>query len=280
MKRLLTLLLLGMLLLPTACKRTVIIPDEELAMIFRDAFLTNAYVEHKRIKEDSLNLYAPIFDRYGYTTEDVQMTIGNFSKRKSARLSDVVERAIELLEEEGLRYDHQVVILDTIKQVALRTTRTVLLQDSLIEIRRAQDTTLVHFTLPAEEGDYELSYSYRVDSLDKNTRLQRKMWFQRENGSKGSLQIMNLQRHREERTTRTLHADSSADSIHLQLLVLPEKPKRTSVTIRNLQLVHVLPERAAIEELYRQQLGIRIFADDFFGAALQNEQPIEKDSIQ
>ena len=101
MKNRILLLLLVVLLLPTACKRRTIIPDDELALIFHDAYLTNAYIEREHIEYDSLNLYAPIFAHYGYTTEDVQFTIGNFSKRKSARLSDVVEAAIDLLEAEG-----------------------------------------------------------------------------------------------------------------------------------------------------------------------------------
>ena len=84
-----------------ACAHHTIIPDEKLALIFHDAFLANAYVGGRSLAKDSLNLYEPIFAHYGYTTEDVHYTIGNFSKRKSARLGDVVERAIALLEAEG-----------------------------------------------------------------------------------------------------------------------------------------------------------------------------------
>ena len=83
-----------------ACAHHKIIPDEKLALIFHDAFLANAYVGNRNLVKDSLNLYEPIFARYGYTTEDVHYTIGNFSKRKSARLGDVVERAIAMLESE------------------------------------------------------------------------------------------------------------------------------------------------------------------------------------
>ena len=102
MKRPLRTALLALLgLLAAACARHTIIPDETLAMIFRDAFLSNAYISEERIPTDSLRIYEPIFARYGYTTDDVHYTIGNFSKRKSARLSDVVERAIDLLEAEG-----------------------------------------------------------------------------------------------------------------------------------------------------------------------------------
>ena len=102
MKRTLrTSLLATLMLLGAACSRHTVIPDEELAMIFRDAYLANAYISDQRVSTDSLRIYEPIFARYGYTTEDVHYTIGNFSKRKSARLSDVVERAIDLLEAEG-----------------------------------------------------------------------------------------------------------------------------------------------------------------------------------
>ena len=84
-----------------ACARHKIIPDDKLAQIFHDAFLTNAYIGSEGVKTDSLRIYEPIFARYGYTTDDVHYTIGNFSKRKSARLGDIVERAIEMLEREG-----------------------------------------------------------------------------------------------------------------------------------------------------------------------------------
>ena len=83
MKRLIYILVSGLLL---ACSGYKIIPDEQLALIFHDAFLSNAYMQHRGMRPDSLNLYEPIFAKYGYTTADVQYTIGNFSKRKSLSL--------------------------------------------------------------------------------------------------------------------------------------------------------------------------------------------------
>ena len=103
MKRLIPYVLCGLLL--GGCARHRIIPDDELALIFHDAFLTNAYLNTENVRPDSLRLYEPIFAHYGYTTEDVHYTIGNFSKRKSARLGDVVEEAIDLLEAEGKIYN-------------------------------------------------------------------------------------------------------------------------------------------------------------------------------
>ena len=133
MKRYLLYALTGLLL--AGCNRHTIIPDDELALIFHDAFLTNAYLNVEKVTTDSLRLYEPIFARYGYTTDDVHYTIGNFSKRKSARLGDVVERAIDLLEAEGKIYNREVAILDTIDNVARRTFTETLRSDSLIRVR-------------------------------------------------------------------------------------------------------------------------------------------------
>ena len=133
MKRLIYILVSGLLL---ACSGYKIIPDEQLALIFHDAFLSNAYMQHRGMRPDSLNLYEPIFAKYGYTTADVQYTIGNFSKRKSARLSDVVEQAIKLLETEAEHLDREVSILDTIDNVARRTFRRTLYADSLVRVTR------------------------------------------------------------------------------------------------------------------------------------------------
>ena len=76
MKRIFRISLCAFLLLAgAACTRHKIIPDEKLAQIFHDAFLTNAYIGDVRVNIDSLNIYEPIFARYGYTTRDVYYTI-------------------------------------------------------------------------------------------------------------------------------------------------------------------------------------------------------------
>ena len=83
-------------------------------------------------------------------------TIGNFSKRKSARLGDVVERAIEMLEREGKIYNREVAVLDTIDNVARRTFTRTVLADSLIRVGSRRDTARLSFSLDVEPGAYTL----------------------------------------------------------------------------------------------------------------------------
>lgn len=258
---------LGFGVLAIACAHHRIIPDEKLALIFHDAFLANAYVGNRNMTRDSLNLYEPIFARYGYTTEDVHYTIGNFSKRKSARLGDVVERAITMLEAEGKFYDREVAVLDTIDNVALRTARRVVHADSLIRVRSLADTVRTSFVFDVVPGDYDVRLNYRIDSLDRNTAgFRSTMWLERADGSQASLSTASLRRHREEKLSRRFKVDSTHRRLHVVLLGFVGKPQRPQVTVRDFEVVHTPPLRTAVEQLYEQQLGIRIFADEFFGS--------------
>lgn len=169
MKRIVRIsLCMFLLVLAGACARHKIIPDRKLAQIFHDAFLANAYIGSEQVDIDSLNIYEPIFAGYGYTTEDVYYTIGNFSKRKSARLGDVVELAIEMLEAEGKYYNREVAVLDTIDNVARRSFTRTVYADSLIRVGSLRDTARLRFSVDVRPGEYNLSLKYLVDSLDRN----------------------------------------------------------------------------------------------------------------
>lgn len=246
-----------------ACKRHTIIPDDELALIFHDAFLVNAYVNYEA-KRDSLNVYEPIFARYGYTTADVQYTIGNFSKRKSARLGDVVEQAIVLLEKEGKYYDREVAILDTINQIAERTQTRRIHTDSMVRIRSLQDTARVRIALDARPGNYTVELDYRIDSLDRNSRLRSELWLEKQDSSRSNIVISTMWRNHDEHFKRTFKTDSTHRRVHIDLVCFDEKPRQPSVTIRNFRVDYTPETAAAVESLYDEQLNIRIFADEFF----------------
>ena len=91
MKRLLICALVALSIF--GCSRRKEIDDKTLALIFRDAYITNAYLGINYINIDSILIYEPILDRYGYTAEDFRYTIGNFSRRKSAQLGRVLKEA-------------------------------------------------------------------------------------------------------------------------------------------------------------------------------------------
>lgn len=259
--------ILFLVLLAAGCARHTIIPDGKLAQIFHDAFLTNAYMTTHGKKADSLNIYEPIFARYGYTTADVQYTIGNFSKRKSARLGDVVEQAIAMLEREGNYYDREVGILDTIDNVARRTFTRTVYADTLIEVHRLADTSRLLITIEdLRPGDYEVSVDYRIDSADQNRGQRIAAWIEQRDSSRRGYVSTAMRRERNDNFTRKLTADTAARRLEIDLGSLREKnrsPKRPHVTYRNLRVSYTPALAEAIDSLYIKNLNIRIFSDEF-----------------
>ncbi|HJI19969.1 MAG: DUF4296 domain-containing protein [Alistipes sp.] len=267
MKTTLRILLLAAAVAAAACARHRIIPDEKLAMIFRDAFLVNAYLSTESLSGDSLNVYEPIFDRYGYTVEDVQYTVASFSRRKSARLGDVVNRAADLLEQEGLIYDREVAVLDTVNNIARRRFTRTLRSDSLLRVERLRDTGLLRIRIPeVRPGDYAVSYRYRIDSADRNRNVRTGVWFERADSSRTANYTMLMRRGSDETFSRTLTADSSARTLVLDIFIFRDKPLTPRIDVRDLRITFTPDTALAVDSLYLEQSELGIFADEFFQA--------------
>ena len=266
-----TLSAVAIALSAVACAKYNIIPDKTLASIFHDAFLTNAYIDNRRFSLDSLDIYSPIFEKYGYTTEDVQYTIGNFSKRKSARLGDVVELAIQQLEEEGLFYEREVAVLDTIDNIARRKFTRTIFTDSLITVSKIKDTAQLHIVVDdIRKGEYRISYEYKIDSLDNNYTRRSIFEFERSDSTRIGRQQQSLHKKNDfERINRTLTADTAARRLHIKLMEFsqsndPKERKHTGITVRDLRVVYVPDAESAVDSLFESQMPIRIFYADFF----------------
>lgn len=263
-----TLLLFAIAVAFTECRRNRVIPDDTLADIFHDSFLANSYVGISRIDLDSLQIYEPIFEKYGYTSKDVRYTVGNFSRRKSARLGNVVERAIARLDEEGKALEQQVVILDTISNVAIRTMRRTILADSLREIRKAADSTLLRIEIePLTVGEYDITYDYEYgEDISKYPR-RASMWFERQNGSKRSSYSYRLRKN--DKVHRVMNADEESEKLVIDLGSYDSKSrnKKQDLTIRNLRIRFTPTSEAAVDSLFERYVNIKVFADEFFRTA-------------
>lgn len=267
MKKLIRILLLPGLVALGACAREKIIPDGELARIFRDAYLINAYTADQGIRTDSLEIYEPVFRRYGYTTEDVRNTIGNFSRRKSAKLSDVVEQSIALLEQENDYYKYEVGVLDTIDNIARRRYTRTLLSDSLIRVGTLRDTARLRLRMEdIRPGEYVVSFSYLIDSLDDNRNVRAAFWLEDAAGKHREEVSHLLRRRQRSEIKRTLRADTSARLLILELYRNGKPLKRPDVTFHNLEIRYIPATETAVDSLYTDQSYISIFADEFFAA--------------
>lgn len=119
-------------------------------------------------------------------------------------------------------------------------------------------------------GEYELRLKYLVDSLDRNEKgLRGVVWLENRDGGRSSVYSTTLRRNRTENFTRRFTVDTTHRRLHLDFLDFREKPLRPSVTVTGLEIDYIPTTSVAVDSLYRQQLDLRIFADEFLRAAIQ-----------
>ncbi len=257
------------------CSRKRHLSDDELAMVFHDAFLANAYTMSVGLQLDSLKLYEPIFHKYGYSVEDVQETIGNFSRRKSARLSDVVERAIAMLEEEGKRLDREVATIDTVNNIARRRATRVLVERSEIDFNSARDTSKYKIVInDAPAGNYRITFDYLVDSLDNNKKsYQTQSWRERaESGEKRGRNNSTLVRNVVLEYTGNIIVNEidKGDNIIIMPIVSQEYGSSTSVRIKNFKVTYIPNLEDGRNQTFDELCSIGIFDASIFGNGSQD----------
>ena len=273
MKHTLTILLLAIVALLTACNKPKVIPDKDLGAIFRDAMLVNAYLAINTGTDlDSLRVYEPIFARYGYTAEDVQYTILNFSRRKSAHLSDVAEYMILLLDREANALNLQVAKLDTVENVARRRFTQVLYADTDIDVRKEADSSLLRYVVePVYTGTYNIDASYTLDSLDKATGRRYRIYFERRDSTQRSIANGIVQR-RKGASFSHRYEVRPEDSTYVRLVIdmahfNDSKNKGTTrMQIHNMKITYTPPVEKCVELLFNEQSDMRIFSDTLIRA--------------
>lgn len=273
MKHMFTILLLTLVALLTACNRPKEIPDKELGQIFRDAMLANAYLNiNNGTKTDSMRIYEPIFAKYGYTAEDVQYTVHNFSRRKSANLSDVAEYMILLLDREANALNLQVAKLDTIENVARRRFTKVMLADTAINVRDKADSSLMRFVVePVYEGEYNISAKYTLDSLDKATGRRYRVYFERRDSSIRSIANGIVQRRKESDFSHRYEikpADTNFVRLVIEMAHFADRKQKTTtrMKIHEVKVTHTPPTEECVDMLFNEQSGVRIFSDSLIRA--------------
>jgi hypothetical protein len=262
-----------------ACSKPKIIPDDELAQIFRDAYLTNSYIQaHRPPNLDSLNIYEPLFAKYGYTTEDLQFTIGSFAKRKNALMADVVDKAIVLLTTTSDFYTHRLAIYDSVGEIARLRYAKELYFDSLIEVRKIADTAHLKIKIPiTEQGTYTVNYNYYVAPDDRNNDLRILQYIENENGVRSNVNTRRLRRNDRDRFSASFDARPTHRFLVLNLNAYSGKKNiaTPNLTIDSVRVVRYLPDRVARDSMAREILDIG-FIDSL--VRLRNNRP-QSDTI-
>ena len=276
MKRL--ILSLTLVLLLVGCARRKEIDDKTLAQIFRDAYLTNAYLGVDYMELDSIQIYEPILESYGFTPEDLRYTIGNFSRRKSAQLGRVLKDAEEQISKMATIYDKKVVILDTIKNVAVRRMKRTVYTDSLRVIKKMSDSTKLNLVVEnLQPGMYSIRYKYiyRESTQKSNKKSSKVSPIDRtmrgvlyvETHSKSHRNNYSYNLRAEENIRRTLTTDTSASRLVITFAKPADarhKPRKIDLEVSDIEIIYTPDDNLAIDSLFKKYIDIKIFDDIFF----------------
>lgn len=256
-----TVIAIATLLGSVACSGPRVIPDNILIDIFHDAYIANAYIDECNINSDSLYIYEPIFERYGYTMDDLQHTIMTFTERKSAMLSDLMHEVNSRIDAESKVENRKMIILDTIDNIAKRAYTRTIYSDTLIRVKHMRDTTKLRITIsdliPAE---YSVSFDYLIDSLDENRNSRIEAYLLTYDTVQTLRHTMMLSRYREASYSRKFKADTVHRELYIDMFYHPEteESKLPDITIKNFKVVRVLDTEQSVDSLYHEQLNLRI----------------------
>lgn len=239
-----------------SCKGYKQIPEDTLADIFRDMYKVNAYMDRNSVnlKLDSVDIYGPLINTYGYTTSDFTNTLTEAAKRKSFRITDIVEAAIKRLEAERDALVEMVRIEEIIDSTAFAVSRSEIYADSLIAIRSVADSAKMKVKIPLDgaQGKIEITYNYTLDSLDRNKDLTNRHVILNDKGITRSSTTLKLLPGRRRAYNTTLSAMEDASELEITLGNYPDNPKRMHLTIDSLKVVHQPALKEAHEVLSRQ----------------------------
>ena len=264
------------LLSVVSCSRKKVIDDQTLAKIFSEAYISNAYLGIKYFNIDSVQIYEPILDRYGFTPEDFRYTIGNFSRRKSAQLGRVLKDAEEQIKKIADVYEREVVILDTIQNVAVRTMQRVVHKDSLISVKKLADTSKLKLVIdPLQPGMYSVRYKYNCTKEQikekkgkkKDLSLRGVINIETRTGTHANNYAYNLRD--EENIRRTISTDTAAKRLVITFAKPADptqKMRKPNITISDFIIEYTPEEKLAIDSLFKRYIDIKIFDDVFFSA--------------
>lgn len=232
------------------CSRKTIIPDSDLERIAREMFLVNAYANAERMKTDSLDIYTPILERYGYTQNDFFNTLANFQKRKSARLGDVIEASIASLESLAEGYEQKLRNLRYVDSLAKAQCSQEVLWMEHIAVNRLKDTTKLQLSLPIHDrGEYIVSYHYYIDTLDKNTRLQSTHEVYDKEGARIYYHRNNLTHDDSLRYTTTIKPKTGAVEYRLTLADYTRREDEPHIVFDSVRIVYLPPSEVALAKM-------------------------------
>lgn len=250
----------------TACKRTKQIPNEKLTEIFKDMYLLNAYIDNTRLSMqlDSVDIYKPVLEKYGYTEADFKYTITESMKRKSFRLSEIVDKVIASLETDYAAIEEKVRWQARIDSLAYAISEENLYSKQEIAIRKAADTLPIDILIKKDKGAgrFLITYYYKLDSANFVEGMVNKHEILNAKGGVVGSSSFRPYPGKGIRYETTIIGSDDAVKLRLKFGGNQKNAKKINMTIDSLTVKRQLPLEKAMKALVEQYAGYKLMIGD------------------
>lgn len=250
--------LLGLSFLLTACGPKEI-PDNDMQDIIHDIFLVNAYYmlyQQSHMSLDSIDIYTPILEKYGYDTEDFRYSMDRMALKKSSRLAELIDKATADIKAENDYYEGRERIVLRVDTLIGRYYRdTIYMRPDSVWIRDLKNRDTLKLTFPIQHGRYRILYGYFRDTTDQKVLSMRF----RVKDTTGNIIYNNsrtlVQGDKYRKIDINLDAAPDADSLLLILADYSAAAKKAALRIDSLYLIYDAPLDSLRLRYWKDQLG-------------------------
>ncbi len=163
------------LILGSSCsKKREYIPDDDLREIILESVVADMYLRTigtHNIKNDTVSIFLPILDDYGYTYDDMDYTIERMMSRKSNVFGQLMDKVVADVKELRERYEYISSLgRNWRKKVTNEVIDTLFFSPDSIRIRGKEDLKMLNYRLPLTGAkEYLISFNYQILPQDSNS---------------------------------------------------------------------------------------------------------------
>ncbi len=200
---------------------------------------------------DSVDIYTPVLERHGYSVDDLEYTIGNVTKRKSAQLSDIMEKTIEELKNEAedrrRHWNAWTAMLNKGRELG-RDTLTKVTRIATSEVGEDGMKIVID---SLSEGKYEIFYQYYIEPRTRGERVYLEL-----RNMADSVALINQWGLRTNDTLTASHyftLEKPIDSMSIVWRNRGNKTKSLNMFVDSVSVVYTPNDSIAIELMEKQQ---------------------------
>lgn len=174
MRSTVVIIILTIISIFTSCKRDAprMIPENILKKILIESSFADSYarLQIASSRKDTLSIFEPIFNKHGYTVNDLRYTLETHSRRKSNVLVVLIEEAVKDLDNARIVAQFRNDLNKKWKEKAREYSKeTIYEHTDTIKYRSLDSLDKFRIRIPlTKPGEYEFKYRYFIDSIDKN----------------------------------------------------------------------------------------------------------------